>query len=54
MRRNASWSSRALLGLGVDVLQTKAEALEQLKKALLYDLLTGRVRVRDAATATAS
>ena len=38
----------------VDFLQTKAWALEQLKKALLYDLLTGRVRVRDAATAAAS
>ena len=38
----------------VDVLQTKAWALEQLKKALLYDLLTGRVHVRGAATAAAS
>ena len=38
----------------VDVLQTKAWALEQLKKALLYDLLTGRVRVRDSATAATS
>ena len=38
----------------VDVLQAKAWALERLKKALLYDLLTGRVRVRDAATAAAS
>ena len=38
----------------VDVLQAKAWALERLKKALLYDLLTGRVRVRDAVTAAAS
>ena len=54
MRRHASWGSRALLGLRSMLLQTKAWALEQLKKALLYDLLTGRVRVRDAATAAAS
>ena len=38
----------------VDVLQTKAGALERLKKALMYDLLTGRVRVRDTSTVAAS
>ena len=38
----------------VDVLRSKAEALVTLKASLMHDLLTGRVRVRDASTAAAS
>jgi type I restriction enzyme S subunit len=38
----------------VDALRRKAEALYVLKKALMHDLLTGRVRVRDEAKAAAS
>jgi type I restriction enzyme S subunit len=35
-------------------LMTKQSALGQLKKSLMHDLLTGRVRVRDAAEVAAS
>jgi type I restriction enzyme S subunit len=38
----------------VDALRTKAAALEVLKKSLMHDLLTGRVRVRNDAKAAAS
>jgi type I restriction enzyme S subunit len=38
----------------VDTLGGKTEALETLKKSLMHDLLTGRVRVRDAAGVVAS
>jgi type I restriction enzyme S subunit len=38
----------------VDALQRKADALEQLKKSLMHDLLTGRVRVTKAIEAAAS
>ena len=38
----------------VDALRSKAEALVTLKASLMHDLLTGRVRVRDASTAAAS
>lgn len=37
----------------VDALQAKSEALETLKKALMHDLLTGRVRLRDVAPVAA-
>lgn len=37
-----------------DALLAKADALEQLKKSLMHDLLTGRVRVRDASKVAAS
>jgi type I restriction enzyme S subunit len=40
--------------LHVDALQRKADALEQLKKSLMHDLLTGRVRVTKAIEAAAS
>lgn len=38
----------------VDALGTKAEALEELKKSLMHDLLTGRVRVTNEMKAAAS
>lgn len=38
----------------VDALTEKAAALEQLKKALMHDLLTGRVRVRDVSEVAGS
>jgi type I restriction enzyme S subunit len=38
----------------VDVLRTRAGALEELKKSLMHDLLTGRVRVTDTIKAAAS
>jgi type I restriction enzyme S subunit len=38
----------------VDVLRTKAGALQELKKSLMHDLLTGRVRVTNAVKVAAS
>ena len=38
----------------VDTLSGKAQALETLKKSLMHDLLTGRVRVRDVSKMAAS
>lgn len=38
----------------VDALQKKGDALNELKKSLMHDLLTGRVRVRHEAKAAAS
>jgi type I restriction enzyme S subunit len=40
--------------LHVDALQRKADALEQLKKSLMHDLFTGRVRVTNMIEAAAS
>jgi type I restriction enzyme S subunit len=38
----------------LDALATKVAALEMLKKSLMHDLITGRVRVRDASKVAAS